>query len=134
MKDKQLYFIWGGMYVLCAGLGFIPEPAGLVKALLVLAAMGFFVPAGMLLYRGASAGDQKTLKLFRNLSLLWLGITLVLLVANLLSALGPQWLGNVLHALLVIVSSPMVCSQHWAAVLFLWACVLMVSLQYLKKK
>lgn len=134
MKDKQLYFIWGGMYVLCAGLGFIPEPAGLGKALLVLASIGFFVPAGMLLYRSVTAGDRKTLKLFRNLSLLWLGITLVLLVVNLLSARGPQWLGNVLHALLVIVSSPMICSQHWVAVLFLWACLLMVSLRYLKRK
>lgn len=134
MGNKQLYIAWGGAYLLCAVLGFIPEPEGLIKALMVLSSALFFVPGGMLLYRSGKAGDTRTLKRIRNLSLIWLGVTLALLVANLLSALAPQWLGDVLHVLLVTVSSPMICSQYWVAPMFLWACLLMVSLRYLRRK
>jgi len=35
----------------------------------------------------------------------------------------------VLHIMLVIVSSPMVCSGNWALSLFLWACLLVASLR-----
>lgn len=134
MDNKKLFFAWGGLYLLCAGLGFIPEPAGLGKAVMVLLSALFFLPGGWLLYRSVKNQDTKTLKLIRNLSLAWLAAALVLLVANLLSALAPDWLGNVLHGLLVIISSPMVCSQYWVAVMFAWACLLMVSLQNLQKK
>ena len=58
---------------------------------------------------------------------------MVLLVANFLSALGSVTLGDVLYGMLVIVSSPMVCSGYWVLSLFLWACLLMSSLSQLKK-
>ncbi len=134
MKDKQLFIIWGGAYLVCAALGFIPQPQGIGKAMMVLASALFFVPGGILLARAVKKGNTGMLKRFRNLSLIWLGVTLALLVANLLSARAPQWLGNVLHGLLVILSSPMVCSQYWAAVMFGWACLLMVSLRHLRRK
>lgn len=134
MKDKQLFIIWGGAYLVCAGLGFLPEPQGLLKAIMVLASALFFVPGGILLARAVKANNIRMLKRFRNLSLIWLGVTLALLVGNLLSARAPQWLGNVLHGLLVIMSSPMICSGYWAAVMFGWACLLMVSLRHLRRK
>ena len=49
-------------------------------------------------------------------------------------AVGSEALGNVLHYILVVVSSPMIASGHWALSLFLWACLLMVSLKQLRKK
>ena len=36
-------------------------------------------------------------------------------------------LGDILHGLLVVVSSPMICSGHWAMSLFFWACLLISS-------
>ena len=73
--------------------------------------------------------EGDTVKLIRNLSALSLSLTVVLLAVNFLTALRSETLGNAVHTVLVIVSSPMVCSGHWAMSLFLWACLLMVSLR-----
>ena len=69
----------------------------------------------------------------RNLSALSLGLTLAVLILNFMSALGSETLGNVLYYVLVVVSAPMICSGYWVLSLFLWACVLMVSLSQLKR-
>lgn len=133
MKKPQLFALWAILFIICAGLGFIPEPEGAGKILCTLASVVFFLPPAVLLFRAAKAGDRNTLGLIRNLSAASLGATLVLLVANVLSALGSRLLGNVLYAMLVIVSSPMICSGSWALSLFLWACLLMASLRLPKK-
>ena len=65
--------------------------------------------------------------------LLSLGLTLLALVLNVLSAMGTVTMGNVLFAVLIVVSSPMVCSGYWALSLFLWACLLIVSHSLLRK-
>ena len=128
MKNTHLYAIWAVLFIICAGLGFIPEAAGFGRFVLTLLSLLFFVPPAVLLYQG----DRDTVKLIRNLSALSLLVTAVTLICNFLSALGSQLLGNILHGVLVIVSVPMVCSGYWALSLFLWACLLMVSLQKLK--
>ena len=58
---------------------------------------------------------------------------LLALVLNVLSAMGTVTMGNVLFAVLIVVSSPMVCSGYWALSLFLWACLLIVSHSLLRK-
>ena len=134
MNKNTLFALWGGLFLLCAGPGFLPEPDGAVGTVLTLAALACFVPPAALLYRAGKEADVLTLKLVRNLSALSLGLTLVLLIVNFLTALSSEALGTVVYYILVIVSSPMVCSGHWAMSLFLWACLLMVSLSRLKKK
>ena len=129
MKKTQFFALWAILFIICAGLGFIPEPEGTGKFLCTLASVVFFLPPAVLLFRAEKDDDRNTLKLIRNLSAASLGATLVLLVANVLSALGSRLLGNVLYAMLVIVSSPMICSGSWALSLFLWACLLMASLK-----
>ena len=124
MTKKILFALWGSLFLLCAGLGFLPEP----NLLTALAALASFVPPALLLYRA----DDHTRKLIRNLSALSLGLTAVLLILNFMTVLSSETLGTMVHAVLVIVSSPMVCSGHWAMSLFCWACLLMVSLS--KKK
>lgn len=133
MKKSILYPIWGGMFILCAGLGFIPAPEGVLSALLTAASVLFFVPPALLLYAAAKQGQRDTLKLIRNLSLVSLILTLILLVANFSLALRSETLGVFLHYALTIVSAPMVASGHWALSLFLWACLLMTSVRELKK-
>lgn len=134
MNQKILYALWGGLYILCAGLGFIPNPAGAGRIALILVALVFFLPGAVLLYRSGKAGDRKTARVVRNLSLASLGLTLVALVLNFLSPRMSAGMGDLLYGLLVIVSSPMVCSQHWFMSMFCWACLLMASLSRLRKK
>ena len=86
MKDGKLYALWGVLYIICGLLGFIREPNGFVTALLVLMAVGFFVPGAVLLYRGYKARNPGKIKAICAVSLVWLGMTLVLLVSNFLTA------------------------------------------------
>lgn len=122
---------------MCAGLGFIPGfsqnvSAG-AQAVLTVLSVAFFAPPAYLIYAAKKEKDAHTLKLVRGISLLSLGLTLLALVLNVLSAMGTVTMGNALFAVLIVVSSPMVCSGYWALSLFLWACLLMVSHSLLKK-
>lgn len=125
MNKKLLFALWGVLFILCAVVGFLPAfEGGLIPALL------FFLPPAVLLYKA----DTETAKLIRNLSALSLGITLVTLVLNFMLALSSEGMGNALYYILVVVSTPMVASGYWVLSLFLWACLLMVSLKKCQKK
>ena len=134
MKKSSLMAVWGIFYIICAGLGFIPEPEGAVRIFLTVISVLFFVPPAILLYDALSTGDRKTVLLLRRLSALSLSLTLVLLIANFLAALGASWLGTLLHILLVIGSAPMLCSNYWVLSLFLWAVLLVASCQKRKEQ
>ena len=133
MNKNLLYTLWAFLFILCAALGFIPEPEGALQNLMTLAAALFFVPPACLLYRAGRESHRHCLLLIRNLSALSLGLTLVLLILNFFTAFSSEALGLVLYYVLVMVSSPMICSGHWAMSLFLWACLLTGSLGMLKK-
>lgn len=137
MSRKVLFALWGAMFILCAGLGFIPGfsqnlGAGAQGVLTALSLL-FFVPPALLIYAAARQKDLRTLKLVQGFSAMSLGLTLLTLVVNVLSAMGTVTLGNVLFGVLIVVSSPMVCSGYWALSLFLWACLLLASHSLLKK-
>ena len=134
MKDSKLYALWGVLYIFCGLLGFIREPNGFLMAVLVLLAVGFFIPGAVLLYRGYREQNPGKIKIIRNISLIWLVMTLVLLVANFLTAGAAEITGDLLYGFLVILSAPMYCGQFWIMSLFLWACLLMASLSCLKKR
>ena len=130
MNKKMLFTLWGVLFILCAGLGFIPAPTGAVKGLMTALSVLFFLPPVLLLWKA----DRETSLLIRNLSMLSLGVTLVTLILNFVMAVSSEFLGNVLHYVLVIVSAPMICSGYWVLSLFLWASLLMVSLKKTGKK
>lgn len=130
MKKWILYGIWGCLYVICCVLGLaVPAPAGLQTFALVTFSLLFFVPPALLLLDAYRASDRKTLFALRWVSGLSLLLTLVFLVANVASALGSEALGTALYTILVLVSVPMVCSQHWFLSLFLWACIFFATLR-----
>lgn len=133
MKHRLCYGLWACLFILCAGLGFIPEPEGSLSAVLSLLALLFFLPPAWLLYQSGKHRQKDTALLIRNLSLVSLILTVTVLILNFFTAFASQRLGQILHYVLVIVSSPMICSGHWAMSLFLWACLLMVSLRQLKR-
>jgi len=132
MSNKMLYLLWAGLFVLCAGLGFVPQSEGFGTVVLVLLAVSFFLPGFTLLYRALRDGDHKELMQLRWLSIFSLLVTLILLVANFLCANTVSIWGDILYALLVILSTPMICGRYWVIGLFLWASLLSAS--FLKKK
>ena len=130
MSNTVLYALWGGLYTLCAGLGFVAAPGPTLRLLMIALSLLHFVPPFLLNRKG----DRRTLTLVRNLSGIWLVLACVLLVGNFLSVLASETVGNILHGLLTIVASPLVAGGNWALTIFLWACVFFHARAKLKKK
>ena len=133
MKHRLCYGLWACLFILCAGLGFIPDPEGSPAVVLPVFALLFFLPPAWLLYQSGKNRDKNTALLIRNLSLVSLTLTVTVLILNFFTAFASQRLGQILHYVLVIVSSPMICSGHWAMSLFLWACLLIASRKQTKR-
>ena len=138
LKEKGLWkAIWAGMYLLCAVLGFLPPQEGGNRIMLVIFAVLFFAPPAWLLWLSYRNNDLPTLKLLRLLSALSLGSTMALIALNFLSVLWPDWLGDFLYFLLLVLSVPMLCGQYWVLSLMLWAILLwgsLLALGNLRKK
>ena len=134
MNRISFYTVWAGMFILCAGLGFVPEPAGFWKFLMIALTLGFFAVPGWFLRWLDQRGDKLNIAVVRHLAAVSLGLTLVLILVNVVSFMAPEWVGNLLHILLIIVSAPMVCGQYWVLSLFLWACLMIWAQKLLKKK
>ena len=134
MNRTSFYTVWAGFFILCAGLGFIPEPAGFLKFLMIALTLGFFaVPAWFLLWLDKRC-DKLHIRILRNLAAASLGLTLVLILVNFMAFMAPESVGTLLHILLIVVSAPMVCGQYWVLSLFLWACLMIWAQKLLKKK
>lgn len=129
MKHSTLCAIWGVFYIICAGMGFIPEPHGAARVGMVAISILFFVPPAILLADAKQNGDKKTCRRIRNLAGLSLVLTLVLLIANILVVFSAQWIVSALHILLVLCSAPMFCSTYWILSLFLWAVLLFAAMK-----
>lgn len=128
MKEKILYAVWACFYILCVGLGFIPDPEGLGKVLLVMISVLFFVPGFLLLQDAMETRSPKQLLRLRLVCAASLTLTFVLLVVSFLTARSGAAMGSLVHELLALVSAPMLCSQYWALSLFLWACLFMSTI------
>ena len=133
MKKNGLWILWGALFAVCAGLGFVGTPSGAMKWLMTALGLVFFAPPVVLLRRAKEARDLSVAALVRNLAAVSLGLTLVLLVANVLSVMGSEALGNALHGVLAIVSVPMFCVRIWVLSIFCWA-FLMIGANKLVKQ
>ena len=133
MSNTVLYALWGGVYALCAGLGFVAEPGPTLRLLMIALSVCLFLPPLILNRRAARTEDRRTLLLVQKLALAWLIATGILLPGNFLSALASEAVGDFLHGLLTVISSPLVCSDSWALTIFLWACVFFDARSKLKK-
>lgn len=134
MKNTKLFWLlWAAAYAVCTVCSFFPVAPGLLSSLFLLLSLGFFVPPGFLIYDAVKNKKPKTLKIVRNLSLISLGLTLVLILLNFATVTASKAWGLAMYCLLALVSTPMICSQIWVLGLFGWACLLMVCLKFLKK-
>ena len=59
MSKKLLCIFWAGLFILCAGLGFIPEPEGTVRILLTVLSLLFFLPPALTVYQCQKERDGK---------------------------------------------------------------------------
>jgi hypothetical protein len=134
MNNQKISMIWAFLYGACAALGFIPNPVGALSGFMIVLSVAFFVPPAVLVYRSIKNRDFLLLKKLRYLSLIWLGLTTVMVSLNFLSVEASEAAGKVLYWLLILVSSPMICSQTWIVPIFLWGCLLTVCLQYREKQ
>lgn len=123
MKQKNLYAIWSVLFVLCCALGFLPQK----NVVLTIVSVLFFLPGVLILADAYKQNDRKARLRLRYISLGSLALTLAILAASFASAQGSLKLGDVLHYILGIVSTPMFCSSIWALPLFLWACLFIAS-------
>lgn len=128
MKKSYVYAAWGVLYGICVGLSFAGPENAFEKTLLVLTGLIFFVPPAYLLWRAKKENCRKTLLVLRLISGGVLVLSTVLLMLNFLSVYWSARTGLVLYVLLAMFSPPMGCIQFWALGLFLWACVLMLTL------
>ena len=124
MKEKLLYIIWGCMAVLCIGLGTLETQDLLLQIPLAVLAVIFFVPGAFLLYDAFTENNRKGILRIRFISIASLSLTLVTLVAFILTAAVGAAAADVLYDILIIVSCPRVCGQYWLIGLFLWGCLL----------
>ncbi len=134
-KDKGiLKALWVGMYILCTVLAFVPATDKASAVLLMIFTFLFFAPPFADVYFSWKRKDKKELRLIRNLSIISLAATTVLLVANVLSAVSASTvLGDVMHYILVLVSTPYVCGQMSVYSLLLWAALLWCCINLLWK-
>ncbi|MBQ3000484.1 MAG: hypothetical protein IJD63_01910 [Oscillospiraceae bacterium] len=126
-RNGKLWLSWGVMYVLCTVFGFINTDNGFLQAIFALFSMGFFLPGGILLYEAVTEKNRKTVRLIRGICVASLLLTVLLIIANVLTLPSSEAVGDRMNGLLIIVSTPMFASQAWALSLFLWACLLMGS-------
>ena len=131
---KHLWIFWAAAYVICTVCAFFPVAQGALTGLFLLLSLGFFVPPGFLIYEAVQNKRPRTLKMIRNLSIISLSLTLLTILLNFVAFEASRAWGLVLYWLLILVSTPMICSQVWVVGLFGWACLLMTSLTYLRKK
>ena len=134
MNRTSFYTVWAGLFIICAGLGFIPDPSGALKVLMIGLTLGFFAVPGWFLTWLDKRRDKLHIRILRNLAAASLGLTLVLILVNFMAFMAPESVGTLLHILLIIVSAPMVCGQYWVLSLFLWACLMIWAQKLLKKK
>lgn len=127
MKNKILYCLWAAWYILCVGLGSFDEPEGILKIAMLVIALCFFVPGGLLLWDAKKRGNRRGVLAIRWISAASLLLTLIFLPAFLIAGTNGRDTANLLYEVLILVSSPMICSQYWFLSMFLWACLLSAS-------
>lgn len=119
--NVTLFCLWGVLYILNVGLGFIAGATGILKAALVVIAVLSFLPGALLLARG----ERKIVLVIRRICIAVLSLTTVCLVALFLcAAFASESVVDVVFFLLSLVSAPMFSGQYWIIGLFLWGCLL----------
>ena len=125
-----IYAVWVALYCLCAGLGFVPEPQGVVKTLLTAIGFIFFLPPFLLAWYASKKEDRQIMKELRliSISALLLDVAFIVLIFT-SAAYFSTPVQKAVSVLYLLLTAPLQCSQYWFFPLFMWACLLMVSIR-----
>lgn len=129
LRYRVLFLLWGVLFAVTAVLGlFFPgveNPWGLAGLRCV--SILFFLPPWMILLKAQRENNRRRILLIRYLALAWLVLALALVCASIMSVNYFPAMGNLLHILLTVICTPMVCSNFYALPMFLWATLLIGS-------
>ena len=134
MKEKHLYWVWLGLYILCAGCGMIPQRSLAGNIFLTVLSLVFFIPGILLVYKGITGNNPKILRNVRIISILSLVLTLSLILLNIILVFAGDTVGKLLNTLLVLFSAPMFCCYLRVISPFFWACLFVSSFPRMWKK
>ena len=112
------------MAILCIGLGTLEIQSLALQISLAAIGIVFFVPPAILMYDALESRDKKEVLRLRLISIASLVLTVVSLIAFVLTAAVGAEIADLLYDLLNILSCPMLCCQQWLISLFLWGCLL----------
>ena len=130
MKKTVLFWIWGGLYLLCALLSLVANPSTPLFVVRVIFSVLFFLPPLLLRLQK----DKQVNRILFWISLGSLAVTFLMLLLNIVTFAAPLWVGNLLYYVLLFLSVPAICCGSYALSLFLWACLLYGCLIRDKKK
>ena len=129
LRYRVLFLLWGVLFAVTAVLGlFFPgvaNPWGLAGLRCV--SILFFLPLWLILLKAQQEHNRRHVLLIRYLALAWLVLALALVCASIMSVNYFPAMGNLLHILLTVICTPMVCSNFYALPMFLWATLLIGS-------
>lgn len=134
MRKFFLSFLWAVLYLVCGAVSCISVPEGFLSTLPVVLSILFFVPPAVMLHQAFRENDKKTVRIIRNLSLIWLITAVIMIICNILSVTATELTGRILYYTMAVITAPMVSGGNWFISLFLWACLLITSQQYFRKK
>ena len=127
-KVAVTYGVWIVLYVVAVLLSLVDHLQGAGLVLRQIYSFVVFVPGVILAAWAVKTQDKKQLRLLRWVSGASLGLTVALLVVTFLCVNASAQVGRILHSFLILVSAPMLICFNWAVSLFLWACLLMVTI------
>ena len=129
MRKRMLYVVWAVLYCACVGFSFVAAPNRVAQVFLNALSIGFFVPPYVLVFRARKEKNAKAIKILRLVCIGVLVLAMILLALNIVSVKFSPRTGLVMYILLAMFAPPLACAQQWALGLFLWACLLMLTLQ-----
>ena len=129
MKKRYLYILWAVLYCACVGFSFARTTNTGGRVFQVLLSLAFFVPPYVRVFQAKKEENRKAIKTLRWISIGVLVMSMVLLALNIASVKFPTRAGTVLFVLLTILAPPLACGQQFALSLFMWACLMMLTLQ-----
>ena len=129
MTYSILYAAWTALYILTAALGFAQDAQGVGRFVMSALSIAFFVPGFLVLFKARAGKKLFHIRLVRGLSIASLSLSTALVALNVMSVNWSEQVGRALYALLAIISAPLACAGNWGTSLFLWACLLMLSMK-----